>query len=207
MVFGMALHLAGDMYAHRTIVPKYTVDGVNPKQMQNDLSRKAMLGSNDFKMASKFYDDATHKALINVLCFNDYSKSEISSQYTKYLEILYWQYIQKGVELQVVEFRDIHTFLKSGVTNNYEDNALFCGERYKAAMLSCKRIAARFKENGTFYTKLIYPKEYGSLNQNHYYQTVKLNNFLAYTKAAQLDYIGVNLDESDWKINSTTKLV
>ncbi len=145
MVFGIALHLAGDMYAHRTIVPKYTVDGVNPKQMQNDLSRKAMLGSNDFKMASKFYDDATHKALINVLCFNDYSKSEISSQYTKYLEILYWQYIQKGVEMQVAEFRDINVFLKPSIVNKYEDNASFCGERYKAALLSCERIAARFK--------------------------------------------------------------
>lgn len=207
MVFGMALHLAGDMYAHRTIVPKYTVDGVNPTQIQDDTSRKAMLVSADFNMAKTFYDDATHRAMINVLCFNDYSRTEISKDYTKYNEILYWQYIQKAVEMQVAEFRDINVFLKPSIVNKYEDNASFCGERYKAALLSCERIAARFKENGTFYTKLIYPKEYEALNQNHYYQTVKLNNFLGYTKAAQLDYIGVNLDESDWKINSTTKLV
>ena len=43
--------------------------------------------------------------------------------------------------------------------------------------------------------------------QNLKFATVKLNNFLGYTKAAQLDYIGVNLDESDWKINSTNTLL
>lgn len=207
MVFGIALHLAGDMYAHRTIVPKYTVDGVNPKQMQDDTSTRAMLGSADFNMAKTFYDDATHRAMINVLCLNDYSRAEISKDYAKYNEILYWQYIQKAVEMQVAEFRDINVFLKVGAKNYYEDNMMFCSERYEAASISCKRLAARFKENGTFYTKLIYPKEFTTFNKNNIYKTVKLNNFLGYTKAAQLDYIGVNLEENDWKINSTTNLV
>lgn len=91
-------------------------------------------------------------------------------------------------------------FLKD--TNPFEDNASFCGERYTASLLTCKRIAKRFKEAGTFYIKLMYPKYYDGNLSNEKFQTVKLNNFKGYADAAGLARIGVNLTEEDWKINS-----
>ena len=98
-------------------------------------------------------------------------------------------------------------FLSSS-SNPFEDNSTFCEERYYASLLSCKRLAARFKEAGSFYTKLIYPKLYsGTDAQNEKYQYVKLNNFKNYTIASGLAYIGVELSEADWEINSTTNLV
>ncbi len=56
--------------------------------------------------------------------------------------------------------------------------------------------------------KYLYPKIYtDDKSQNLKFATVKLNNFLGYTKAAQLDYIGLYLDDNDWKINSTNTLL
>lgn len=198
MIFGMALHLAGDMYAHRTIVPKYTIDGENPKSMSKNSSGQTMFGYGDFTKALIFHDDDEHKTIIKNSCFKD-----------KILDtgIKHWQYIQRGVSMQVVEFRDINMFLKIS-SNPYEDNAAFCNERYKASLQACKRIAKRFKEAGSFYTKLVYPKVYGGTTvQNKPYQTVKLNNFQNYTKVAGLALEGVDLTMADWKINSNTSLV
>lgn len=197
MIFGMALHLAGDIYAHRTIIPKYTVLGDNPKTMSKNSDGQTMLGYGDFNKASTYYDDDSHKKLVKDSCYNNDVPASIK----------YWQYIQKGVYMQVVEFRDVKMFLK-GSSNPYEDNASFCNERYKASLQACKRIAKRFKEAGSFYTKLLYPKVYGGTTaQNKPYQTVKLNNFQNYTTVAGLALEGVDLTMADWKINSTTNLV
>lgn len=202
MIFGMALHLAGDIYAHRTIVPKYTIDGENPKSMSKNSSGQTMFGYGDFTKALIFHDDDEHKNIIKASCLNN-GLTDTGIQH--------WQYIQRGVSMQVVEFRDIDMFLKDskqGSSNPYEDNASFCNERYKASLQACKRIAKRFKEAGSFYTKLLYPKVYGGTTaQNKPYQTVKLNNFQNYTTVAGLALEGVDLTMADWKINSTTNLV
>ncbi|MCM1286407.1 MAG: S8 family serine peptidase [Acetobacter sp.] len=201
MIFGMALHLAGDMYAHRTIVPKYTVEGTNPKTKTKNSDGQTMLGYGDFDRTDTYSDDDSHKKLIKDACYSDKIIGSIK----------YWEYIQKGVYMQVVEFRDINMFLKDGKQgsdNPYEDDASFCNERYKASLQACKRIAKRFKEAGSFYTKLVYPKVYGgTAAQNKPYKTVKLNNFQNYTTAAGLALEGVDLTMEDWKINSNTSLV
>ena len=206
MIFGMALHLAGDMYAHRTIVPKYTVQGVNGTENSTNSNGQDMFGTKYFNKAnSSFVDTNAMWNEIRTVCFkDDISESEYNLQY--------WEYMQRGVSLQVVEFRDINMFLKSnyqGNNNPFEDKANFCSERYEASLLACKRIAQRFKNAGSFYVKLIYPKYYDE-NQSSWnlkFQTVKLNNFRGYANASGLATIGVNLTEDDWAINSNTTLV
>lgn len=202
MIYGIALHLAGDIYAHKTIVPKYTVDGVNPKQKSKNSNGKMMFGSADFPNDADFSDTIAIRNSIKSSCLMNHDLSNIADN------IHSWQACQRGVSLQVVEFRDINAFLISTKHNVYEDYTDFCNERYKAAMLACKRMSKRFKEGGSFYTKLIYPKYYNSTDsKNEPFKTVKLNNFKDYTQSAGLDIIGADLDNEDWKVNSTTVLV
>lgn len=202
MIYGIALHLTGDIYAHKTIVPKYTVAGVNPKQKSKNSDGKMMFGAADFPNDGKFSDTTAVRNAIKSSCLKNHDLSNITDN------IHSWQACQLGVSMQVVEFRDINAFLISTGHNVYEDYTDFCNERYKAAMLACKRMSKRFKEGGTFYTKLIYPKYYNSTDsKNKPFKTVKLNNFKDYAKSAGLDVIGVDLDNEDWNVNSTTVLV
>ena len=51
VVMGLAIHLTGDTFAHRTIVPQYTVKGTNPKKKKISKSIKsfdAKFGTEDF---------------------------------------------------------------------------------------------------------------------------------------------------------------
>ncbi len=204
MIFGMAIHLAGDMFAHKTIVPKYTIKGVNSSNNSTNSDGQDMFGTKYFNKSSSFTDNDSTRKIIKYWCFHDGQKDKYSG---KDIDIAYWQHCQLGVALQCVEFRDINMFLSSK-SNPFEDKALFCEERYKAAMLACKRIAKRFKENGSFYTKLFYPKYYNSsAASNKPFETVKLNNFKNYTVAADLATAGDDLDKSDWAINSNSTLV
>ena len=202
MIFGMALHLTGDIYAHRTIVPKYTVAGTNGYYNSTNANGLDMFGVKYFDSIDGFVVDATTKTQVKQACFDD----KINSS-----SIRNWQYFQLGVSCQVAEFRDINMFLQSsyqGDNNPFEDDASFCPERYDASLLACKRVAERFKSAGSFYTKLIYPKVYnGTATENEGFQYIKLNNFKNYTQVSGLAMIGVDLDESDWAINSTNVLV
>jgi hypothetical protein len=161
-----------------------------------------MFGVKYFDSIDGFVVDSTTKKQVKEACFRD----KISSN-----SIRNWQYFQLGVSCQVAEFRDINMFLKSsyqGDDNPFEDNASFCSERYDASLLACKRVASRFKSAGSFYTKLIYPKVYnGTAAENEGFEYIKLNNFKNYTEVSGLAMIGVDLDESDWAINSTDALV
>lgn len=201
MIFGMAIHLTGDIYAHRTIVPKYTVTGTNPYNNSTNADGLDMFGVKYFDSIDDFVVNSTSQQQIKTACFNDKVDDSIK----------YWQYFQLGVAYQVAEFRDINMFLLKfyqGDNNPFEDNADFCPERYDASLLACKRVAERFRNSGSFYTKLIYPKVYnGTETENEKYKYVKLNNFKKYTEVSGLALIGVDLDESDWAINSTTVLV
>ncbi len=198
-IFGTALHLAGDMYAHRTIVPDYTVSGTLPSTPIKDTTYHAdKFGTNDFGTTS--YNNSNYDS-IRLLLYNN-------SNFANYPSYKSIHYLKHMVNDQKVEFRDIGYFLTiSG--NPYEDDGKFCKERYKASLLACKRIMARFAESGTFYTKLIYPKYYkeSQAEWNNKFQTVKLNNFKNYTIVAGLATTGVGLADADWLINSTVAFV
>ncbi len=66
VVMGLAIHLTGDTFAHRTIVPQYTVKGTNPKKKKISKSIKsfdAKFGTEDFndQPSHKKESDATLK--------------------------------------------------------------------------------------------------------------------------------------------------
>lgn len=186
---------------------------MNGSETSKNSNGQYMFGTKYFNKSSAFEDTSAVRNAIKTVCKKN-SMTSLSQEQLNGINdstVRYWQYFQLGVALQVMEFRDINMFLMDsyqGSKNPYEDNASFCNERYKAAMLSCKRIAKRFKEGGTFYTKLIYPKYYNSTaEQNAPFKTVKLNNFKNYASVSNLALIGADLTDDDWKINSTTTLV
>lgn len=196
MIFGMALHLAGDMYAHRSIVPIYTLSSDSTDKFNPSYFPSATGTTADNNRCKDF-------------CYYDGS-SDKDSTGTSWNNARNWNSFYYCVNQQVVEFRDINQFLTSsyrGTSNPYEDKASFCDERYNASLLSCKRIAKRFKDAGTFYTKLFYPKCFDGTVSNGQFNTLKLNNFKNYTDASGLARIGVGLSESDWSVNSNYSLV
>ncbi len=57
LVFGFIFHLIGDTFAHKTIVPKYTISGTTYKESKTEYSKDANLGKSDFTDWSKLTKD------------------------------------------------------------------------------------------------------------------------------------------------------
>lgn len=140
-VMGFAMHLVGDVYAHRTIVPRYTVKGTNPsayKKSTNTTSADAMFGSGDFKAQS------THSIEAETI-LKKWAK-ESSSYKGKICKR--WKCFEKTVNMGHMEFRDVKNYTTVSSTGKYEDNSDFCKERYVDAKLMCEVLfeASYYKE-------------------------------------------------------------
>ena len=165
---GIGMHLIGDTFAHRTIVPAYTVAGTNPSNpvySTSITSANAKFGSSDFKSGGTLHSDAQLRT---------WAKS--SSTYKESI-CKYWKCFQRAVNLGVIEFKDIKNFgieeeAKAAV---YEDNKSFCSERYADAELGCEFLLDYADSRMTYEGALIFcPTE----------TYVKLNNFKGYTEKA-----------------------
>ena len=211
--FGTALHLSGDIFAHKTIVTNYTIAGVNGSETSKNSNGQYMFGTKYFNKSSAFEDTSAVRNAIKTVCKKN-SMTSLSQEQLNGINdstVRYWQYFQLGVALQVMEFRDINMFLSnsySGAKNPYEDNASFCQERYTAALNACRKLADRAYRNVNFYIGAIFPKVLtGTTEQNQKYSNVKLNNFYAYANVSNLSMYPDGITQSDWDAHSTNTLV
>lgn len=185
-VMGFAMHLTGDVYAHRTIVPKYTVKGTNPstvKYSTNVTSADARFGTSDFKPKSSHerHSDATLKEWA---ADSFHLQGSICNR---------WNCFQRTVNLGVMEFKDIKNFTSEGENQDiYEDKSNFCKERYADAKLCCEVLFEESYEKYEFDgIYILCPTE----------ENVKLNAFKTYAQKAGQDISWYDAEE--WAEMST----
>lgn len=120
-VLGFALHSVGDVFAHRALIPEYTLT----KEGAAAYSETAYFLKNDFNTDSNHLCD---KTVIDKACEGD----ELSCKQ--------WNCFKYAVENQKIEYRDVVRFALRGekTRTDYEDNpALGKHLRFSDAKLSC----------------------------------------------------------------------
>lgn len=139
-VLGFAMHLVGDTYAHRTIVPTYTVADRSATNVKTSSKPGvARFGTSDFI-------NDKDKPNANAL------KSRASEAY-KYVgtnDCKGWNCLKRTVELGVMEFRDIKYYMKTPNNQTYEDNNGFCAERFRDAQYNCNILMTYYQTNSTY---------------------------------------------------------
>ncbi len=120
-ILGTAMHMAGDTCAHRTIVPK---DSIN-------------------NFSSSYFDEGTKTVNVNDLKL--WMKKGRETDYkNKIKAAANWAVFQQGVKTGCMEFRDIKYFAnKNNIENiikKYEDKASFYSIRYTITKNACIRL-------------------------------------------------------------------
>lgn len=170
-VLGFALHLAGDIYAHRTMVPMASINNTVSQTVSSPITSN-VYNLNHFNTAST---SPCTNALIKETAFNKNSTADKCTN-------LEWNCLKHGIgTLYVIEFGDIKWFTKQrtyGATY-YEDNSKFYSSRYSvAADYTTKYIINKFIANADYLdNKVLLPGENG---RNY---TMKLNNLKAFYQA------------------------
>ena len=165
-VLGFALHLIGDTYAHRTIVPRYTVEGANPEKAK--LGEQSMFGYENFKNS-----DSHTRVSNNIL--KAWAGDSGKYEYEDYIDqngkkqgkiCKYWNCFQKTVFLGVMEFRDIKHYMSTttGRTGIYEDNIDFCPERFKETKRACRQFLEKIHAKEDFTYQFFWSKYKNVLN-------------------------------------------
>lgn len=186
-VMGFAMHVVGDTFAHRTIVPTYTMNGTNPLQAKYSTSKTSAasrFGSNDFSKVSHTEESESKLKQWALNC----TEENITT-------CRRWSCFQRAVRLGVVEFRDVKHFSLTTVgAVTYEDRVDFCTERYVDAKIACSVLFSESYDKCEFDGIFIfYPSE----------QYVKLNNLKNYAKAIGEDTS--YFTSKEWEKMSTPK--
>lgn len=175
-VLGFAMHLVGDTYAHRTIVPAYTVSGTNPKNRKDSGGKAgvARFGSSDFKSSSENPDAPSDDQLMK------WAKEAYNNPICQH-----WNHFQRTVNLGVMEFRNIKYYTPARIVGAYEDNSDFCVERFRDAKLNCAMLMDSYQDNQTYDgIYILSPTEnYVKLNALKKYAEATGENISAYTDA------------------------
>lgn len=175
-VLGFAMHLVGDTYAHRTIVPAYTVSGTNPKNRKDSGGKTGVVrfGSSDFKSSSENPDAPSDDQLMK------WAKEAYNNPICQH-----WNHFQRTVNLGVMEFRDIKYYTPARIVGAYEDNSDFCVERFRDAKLNCAMLMDSYQDNQTYDgIYILSPTEnYVKLNALKKYAEATGENISAYTDA------------------------
>lgn len=186
-VLGFAIHLTGDIFAHRTIVPKYTVAGTNPQNAvysTSATSANAKFGTSNFKEQGSHTkeSDATLKTWAR-------SSHDYQDQICRR-----WKCFQRTVNLGVMEFKDIKNFASKD-PKEYEDNSKFCTERFVDAQDACDALFAYS------YDKDVYDgiDIFVPLQKN-----VMLNNLKGHSKEAGMDI--TCFTDAEWAKISTPSM-
>lgn len=165
-VLGFAMHLVGDVYAHRTIIPKYTVKGTNPSTYKKSTS----VTSADAKFGSKDFDLRTAHIMEDKTTLKAWAKNpkDYPGRICKW-----WKCFEKTINMGCMEFRDVKYYTVVSSTGKYEDNPDFCKERFVDAKLMCEVLFENsyYKEpyDGI---NILFPTE----------KNVKLNNLRGFAK-------------------------
>ena len=185
-VLGFAMHLAGDTFAHRTIVPKYTVAGTNPVNPINSTS----ITSANAKFGTMHFLAQGNHAKESDEILKKWARS--SADYAGTI-CTRWKCFQRTVNLGVMEFKDVKNFA-SVAKPPYEDVKDFCKERFSDAEIACEYLFMYSYEKDSYDGMQIFmPAE----------KYVVLNNLKGY-----LEEIGEDtslLTSSEWlKISTPT---
>lgn len=211
-VKGLALHVAGDIFAHRTIVPYSSVEGTNPKKRKGN-----KIGSDDFlpggTIQKKEYLQKWTKSpkdnneKINYTSNSTYMIDKWNKHGKK------WNNFQETIKLGYMEFRDIKYYgkqeKKDGKWVNcargkfYEDNVDFYSSRLsqgsKFAMEQVMNTTYAVVDNKTMLTfniTCLYAKsKYSKFS-------IKLNGYKSY--AEKVDKKGSQVLKDQWSEISTT---
>ena len=181
-VLGFAMHLIGDTYAHRTIVPSYTVDGTNPTEpvySSSDTAHSCRFGTTHF-IATGSHTKASDATL------KSWAKNSSDEPICKY-----WNCFQRTVKLGVMEFRDIKYYMESNKAGTYEDKITFCHERYADTKRGCTTFMNRSYSDKDTFTYKIFWSQYGNV----------LNYYKGYATEAG-GKVGNNTD-AEWNTVST----
>lgn len=201
---GVILHMIGDTYAHRSIVPEYTV---NDKSAEDKKFNKS-----DFvvKNDDKDFVPSKMRRHLNVL-----SPFLYNQERGRVDEFRRWDFFCAAVKAQIVEFQSVALFEKYEKTDPphdyiykyriYDDDAKFCSERYNAAKQRCidyfDQIGMHNFDNFEGYKDLmvdhLFPIEKG----------VKLNNFKQYCIAIGYDTGKGTTFYGKWKDHSVFNIV
>ena len=198
----VALHMIGDVYAHRTIVPtsiststeKDVLKSNNLQSINSLVFYAGDFGAGKTSGVSK----AQMSEYVRVISPHMWSNDTINNR--KYNK---WLNFKEAVDWKIIEFQDIVLFQKTSSSTKYDDNPYFGNERYTDAGECCNKYMAAiisknfpdFDEVQKFYVKYLFPKS----------NKVVLNNFKNYTISANLETTGYS--DSSWNAHSTSSLV
>lgn len=219
---GIILHMIGDTYDHRSIVPKYTISGLEtdaPKGVDGYESRFSESKFTRKAAAKKGYSTNAVKRHLNVVTPFVYN-----SDLKKLNEHRSWEQFMNAVDDQIVEFQSVAIFERyqydADLENKkdiskyeefmngykvYDDNASFCSERYESAKDCCNLYFKEIgKQNVDNYKKHI------DLKVDHLFPTkqcVKLNSFKQYCIAIGYDTGKGTTFYGKWKNHSVFNIV
>lgn len=192
---GVTLHVIGDIYAHRTILPTSTIENA-PKYYDKNVDKIGYVDFNSNPAINAATEINGLRNYVNVT--SPFLWGENNPMVKKYH---YWQYFTYCVNQQIVEFQDIILFEKSrsGV-QKYDDKSSFVEGRYDDSLRCCKKylktiIDSNFAETPKiekFYPKYVFPKIDGII----------LNNLKNYIVEA-----GLSIENYDCASHSTDSYV
>ena len=173
-VLGAAIHLAGDIYAHRTIVP-YTA-------INNTVESATSSGIKGNYFALNHFDESDKGCDVNILAetaYNRHSTATLCHDKT-------WSCFSRAVNNLCVEFKDISIWINGNAKRTtYEDNPQFYSERFSIGTnYTVKYIMRKFANNAsTLDVNVLLP------GANGYIFNLKLNNLKGHYQAAGLTWV------------------
>lgn len=208
---GVVLHMIGDTYAHRTIVPFCAVYNATHVSKNFDIHRRfnifSFLSNNTPTEQLSLHKLKQHLNVISPFIYN--KKKDKINEYRS------WPYFYTAVQFQVVEFQSIVLFEKYSDTapgdncmvgyDVYDDDPTFCPERYTEAI---KRCNSYVEDIGNYNLKKF--RKYLNLEVDHLFPThdeVKLNNFKQYCIASGYDTGKDTTFYGKWKDHSVFNIV
>lgn len=219
---GIILHMIGDTYAHRSIVPKYTISSLESDAPSGVKGYESRFSKSDFtrkKKPSTSYDINAVKRHLNVETPFVYN-----SDLPKLNQHRGWAQFVEAVDDQIVEFQSVAMFERYQYDDDleaekdvsgfekymsgyrvYDDDANFCTGRYDEAKRCCNLYFDDIgKQNVDNYKKHI------DLKVDHLFPTkqcVKLNNFKQYCIAIGYDTGKGTTFYGKWKDHSVFNIV
>lgn len=200
-VIGFAIHLIGDLFAHRTIVPTSAIDCSAAGVTKTDTT----FGYGDFPT---YYGPQFSEAELREAATSPTEKIwDIKNNYSTKLRC--WDAMKFGVlNYQIIEFRDIKYFQNEWKTSLYEDDANFFKERYNQSLEICEQyildVIYNYKANVDQNTGKPY-FDLGVMQITR--RNLKLNNLKNYyINAGERAYLDM-YTSSGWAMHSTSEYV
>ena len=152
-LLGAAVHLAGDAYAHRSIVPRNSVENT-VRETPGTIPTSNVYNLNDFGSGTACTLSKIEEKTYNALSDNTAAKCDHRI----------WECFKLGVENGMMEFKDIWRFvsLEQKRHEPYEDNVNFFKTRYSIGTnYTVQVILDSFAEGKELDGKLFLPGVYG----------------------------------------------